>query len=215
MRPRALLFDWDNTLVDTWGVIHYALKVTFEAMGMEPWTLEQARQRVRQSARDAFPKLFGARAEEATEIFYGSYEKSHLAKLAEAPGAGAMLRRLADAEDLYLGVVSNKRGDLLRREAEHLGWAAFFGGIVGATDAPRDKPAPDAVDMALAGSGIRPGKEVWFVGDTDIDMVCAVNSGCLPVLVRAQGPAEGEFPGATPRVHVPDCAALADRVLSL
>ena len=39
VRPRALLFDWDNTLVDTWGAIHHALTVTFEAMGETPWTL--------------------------------------------------------------------------------------------------------------------------------------------------------------------------------
>jgi phosphoglycolate phosphatase len=28
-RPRAILFDWDNTLVDSWAVIHEALVVTF------------------------------------------------------------------------------------------------------------------------------------------------------------------------------------------
>ena len=57
--PKALLFDWDNTLVDTWSVIHHALAVTFEAFGRTPWTLEETRQRVRASARDAFPELFG------------------------------------------------------------------------------------------------------------------------------------------------------------
>ena len=78
VRPRALLFDWDNTLVDSWGAIHDALRVTFEAMGREPWTLEQTRQRVRRSAREAFPALFGARAEEAAGIFYQAFESDHL-----------------------------------------------------------------------------------------------------------------------------------------
>jgi len=42
-RPRALLFDWDNTLVDSWLVIHDALVVTFTAMGHEPWTLAETK----------------------------------------------------------------------------------------------------------------------------------------------------------------------------
>src|SRR5690606_3190282 len=55
--PRAILFDWDNTLVDTWGVLHRALAATFEAFGRRPWTLEETKRNVRASARDAFPEL--------------------------------------------------------------------------------------------------------------------------------------------------------------
>ena len=56
-KPRALIFDWDNTLVDTWPTIHEALRQTFEAMDVEPWTLDQTRQRVRRSMRESFPEL--------------------------------------------------------------------------------------------------------------------------------------------------------------
>ena len=68
-KPRALIFDWDNTLVDTWPTIHEALSHTFEAMGVEPWTLEQTRQRVRRSMRESFPELFGDRWTHARDIF--------------------------------------------------------------------------------------------------------------------------------------------------
>jgi phosphoglycolate phosphatase len=34
--PRAILFDWDNTLVDTWPTILDALNTTFEAFHMAP-----------------------------------------------------------------------------------------------------------------------------------------------------------------------------------
>ena len=54
VRPVALLFDWDNTLADTWPAIHHALAVTFRAMDREPWTFEETRARVRASARDSF-----------------------------------------------------------------------------------------------------------------------------------------------------------------
>ncbi len=215
IRPRALLFDWDNTLVDSWGAIHHALTVTFEAMGREPWTLEQTRQRVRRSAREAFPTLFGSRAEEATGIFYQAFESDHLETLEAKEGAEVLLHGLADAGGYYLAVVSNKRGDLLRREATRLGWNGYFERLVGANDAARDKPAVEAVQMALGVSGLAPGPEVWFVGDTDIDMVCAVNAGCLPVLLRDEPPGPGEFQGSEPGVHVAGCAQLLTAVRAI
>ena len=214
-RPRALLFDWDNTLVDTWPTIHHALSVTFQALDRTPWTFEETKARVRASARDSFPKLFGARAQEATEVFYRAYESGHLDKLEERPGTGAALSALAGQAGRYMAVVSNKKGDLLRREAAHLGWDRFFARLVGAQDAARDKPAPEAVTLALEGSGLAPGPEVWFVGDTDIDMQCAVNSGCIPVLVRPHPPHQGEFGDAAPRLHYPDCTALLGGLLAM
>lgn len=207
--PRALLFDWDNTLVDTWAVIHHALTATLKAVGHRSWSLEETRRRVRASARDSFPALFGSRAEEALAIFYDAFERDHLARLRARPGAEDMLRRLSDAE-LVLGVVSNKRGDLLRRESDHLGWTPLFHRLVGADDARRDKPAVEAVDLALEGSGVGRGRAVWFIGDTDIDMLCAVQAGCRPVLLRPEPPGPGEFGESEPQFHVACCEALVE-----
>lgn len=212
--PRAILFDWDNTLVDSWAVIHHAMTATFEAMGARPWTLEECRRNVRKSARDAFPDLFGERAEEAAAVFYRTYEADHLARLRALPGADAMLERLAEETDLLLGVVSNKRGHLLRLEAAELGWDRFFGSLVGANDAVRDKPAPEVVNHALAGSGIPAGPAVWLVGDTDIDILCAHNSGCTPVLLRREAPVAGEFGAVCLGGHADSCEAFARLVLA-
>ena len=41
-RPRALLFDWDNTLVDNWDVITDAMNAVYDAFGMPRWTIEEA-----------------------------------------------------------------------------------------------------------------------------------------------------------------------------
>ncbi len=209
IEPRALLFDWDNTLIDSWLALHHAIKATFEALGREPWTLDETRARVRASARDSFPVLFGDRAEEAMAIFYRTFEADHLEKLRERPGAGDMLGRLSGA-GYYLAVVSNKRGDILRREADALGWTPLFARLVGAGDAAHDKPASEPVHLALAGSGIAPDPRVWFVGDTDIDMTCAVNADCAPVLLREAPPGDGEFGAHAPVRHLESCAALAD-----
>ena len=78
-----------------------------------------------------------------------------------------------------------------------------------------DKPAVAPVEMALAGSGVSRGADVWFVGDTDIDMICAVNAGCTPILLRADPPGRGEFVTGCPARHVESCANLTDLVAQL
>lgn len=212
--PRAVLFDWDNTLIDSWVTIHEAMNTTLAAMGHETWTIDQTRERVRRSLREAFPERFGDRWEEAREIFYGRFRDVHLDLLAAMDGAEALLRVLA-GRGVYLGVVSNKLGEHLRGEAAHLGWDALFTRLVGATDAARDKPAPEPVTLALSGSGIAPGTEVWFVGDTGIDLECARNAGCLGILIRAAAPGAGEFEGCEPAAHFHGCDAMAALVRAL
>ncbi len=207
--PRAILFDWDNTLVDTWPIIHEALAVTFEAMGAPAWTFEETRRRVGRSLRESFPRLFGARWREAAEIYFQAYEARHLERLVAMPGAERMLGALRE-QGLYLAVISNKTGRYLRREAEKLGWSAYFSSLVGAGDAPRDKPAPDPVVLAMAGARVTPGPLVWFVGDSSIDMELAHGTGCVPVLLRERAPEETEFARHPPAMHLRSCDELVE-----
>ncbi len=83
---------------------------------------------------------------------------------------------------LFSVVVSNKKGPNLRQEIEHLGWTAFFDTIVGSDDAPRDKPHADPVLLAFEKSHLKPGPNVWFIGDSEIDLECAATTGCTAIL---------------------------------
>jgi phosphoglycolate phosphatase len=209
-RPRALLFDWDNTLVDSWETIHDALVVTFTAMGREPWTLQQTKLRVAKSLRDAFPPIFGARWKEAQTLYLDTFKATHLERLRPLDGAAELIAELAGA-GFYLGVVSNKTGDVLRREAEHLGWSPYFTRLVGAGDAARDKPHAAPVLLALDGSAIACG-QTWYVGDTALDMECAHNAGCLGVLLGARPLEDETFARFRPDLHFPGCAALGRHI---
>jgi phosphoglycolate phosphatase len=205
-RPRAILFDWDNTLVDSWSVIHDALVVTFKAMGHVPWTLEETKQRVRHSLRDAFPGLFGTRWEDARRLYLDAFTAIHLERLRPLAGAARLLGSLAE-DGYYLAVVSNKTGGLLRREAEHLGWSRYFRHMVGAGDASADKPHPAVILAALSDSGIDPAG-AWLVGDTALDIECAAAAGCVPVLLGAPDAIVAETPKVAPALCFSDCASL-------
>jgi phosphoglycolate phosphatase len=205
-RPRAILFDWDNTLVDSWVTIHEALNITMAAMDKPLWSMQETKEKVRLSLRESFPRHFGERWEEARRIYLDKFSAIHLDRLTVLPGRGELLQELA-GEGIYLGVVSNKTGALLRREADVLGWSALFGAIVGAGDAAADKPDTAPVRLALEPSGIAPGEMVWFVGDTGVDIECARNSGCVPVLLGGEMPEE-ELVRCAPRLVLSDCSSL-------
>ena len=205
-RPRAILFDWDNTLVDSWTTIHEALNIALAAMAKPLWSLKETKDRVRLSLRASFPVHFGDRWEEARQIYLDAFRAIHLERLSPLPGRAELLQCLA-AAGVFLGVVSNKTGSLLRRESDALGWSSLFGSIVGAGDAVLDKPDSAPVTLALEPSGIEAGERVWLIGDTGIDMQCALNSGCVPVLLGRDA-AEEEFDGCKPRLFFADCRSV-------
>lgn len=210
-RPRAVLFDWDSTLVDNWGAIARALELTFVAMGHVPWTEDEVKARAKKSLRDTFPVLFGDRSDDATRLFYDGFETVHLETLRALEGSPEILQRL-QALAIPVGIVSNKSGNYLRRETAHLGWDSYFHRIVGANDAPRDKPAPDPIHMALEGTGVSAGPGVWFVGDSAVDLACAHAAGCTAVLLHPQDPHPEDLSAHPPAFQFPGCLALLQQL---
>lgn len=180
-KPKAILFDWDNTLVDTWPLIHRAMNVVMKHMGHAEWSFDQVKSNVKHSMRDAFPELFGERWQEAATLYQQSYRSLHLEEIAPLAGAQEVLKRIK-AAGIYCAVVSNKRGPTLRLEVEQLGWQEYFLKTVGADDAERDKPHADPAIMALDGSGLAAVDGIWFVGDTGVDLECAHHIGASPIL---------------------------------
>lgn len=214
--PSAVIFDWDDTLIDNWESIHSALNATLTAMGHEPWPIEKTRKQVRQSMRNSFPPLFGDQWEKAAEIFYEHITAHHLKTLKVLPYAQEILQNIKNL-GLHLGIVSNKTGHLLREEVSHLGWESYFSHIIGAGDADKDKPQPDPIYLCMEGSGIATNHKewanIWFVGDAPSDVECAQNAGVTSVLLSEKPISEKEFKNLQPNIHVESLETL-DTLLS-
>ena len=211
-RPDVLLFDWDNTLVDGWAGIAAALNAAFTAFGKPTWTVEETKGRVRVALRESFPVIFGEENwEHARDIFYERFRADHLAHVTPMPGAA---EALAAAAGWPMGVVSNKAGRYLRAEVEHLGWSGHFGPVIGAGDATADKPDPAPILLALERMERRPGAEIWYLGDTALDMVAARAAGVTAVLV-GNASHDGGIERADPDLHVQSAHELAAWLKSL
>ncbi len=183
--PKTVIFDWDNTLVNAWPKLHDAISKAMVQLDMKPWTIEQVKSRMHRSSREFFPEVFGHTWEKAREIFYESYHKDsniHITPLDYATDTLDMLK----SQDVKMAIVSNKTGRYLRAEVEKLGWSKYFDSILGAYDLDEDKPSPKPVYHTLEKLGHETGLHNWFVGDTIVDVECAINSGCSPILFGEQ-----------------------------
>jgi phosphoglycolate phosphatase len=179
-KPHAVLFDWDNTLVDTWGVIHNAMNETLKHHDQPLWILEDLKKHAHQSSRDLFPDIFKDKCAQATAFFYEEINNTHLEQLEVLPYAKNLLEFLYE-QNIPMAVISNKRSGFVQKEVAHLGWNSFFQTVIGSGDAPRDKPHADPILLALEKMQLQPSLNHWYVGDTITDWQAAQDSGCQPI----------------------------------
>jgi len=181
--PRAVIFDWDNTLVDSWGAIAEAINYVRTRYGQPVWTMNEILSNCTRSARESFPDWFGDQWQVACDDYYAFFDKIRgRMGLHPTEGAHDLLLWLKEKEIPAL-VVSNKSGDYLRQEATQLDWNKYFVSIVGAHDAPRDKPSREHADHALKLAGLVAHPDIWFIGDSEADIACARNANLLPILI--------------------------------
>ncbi len=188
MKFKAVIFDWDGTLVDMFEQTYQAMNRCLVAMGREPWSREYAETQIGRPDDVLFPELFGDRAEEALAIYRQTHKDLAAASEGKPPptieGARELLHSLSQRPDVFIGIVSNKPGNMVRDELKLLGWDHYVHAVVGAGEAPQNKPHAAAMDAILAKSGkpIRP-DEVFYVGDSNTDRDFARNSGSKLLIV--------------------------------
>ncbi|CAO5680574.1 MAG: Phosphoglycolate phosphatase [Holosporales bacterium] len=186
-KPEAFIFDWDNTLSDAWDVMYEIINSVLLHFNKDPWTMDDVKIKTHRSARDFMPEIFGNNTNEAFEYlryYVTQKEAEHLKKLTPILGAKELLLFLND-HNIDAAILSNKQGARLRLEVEAMGLSAFFkGGIFGSLDFDYDKPHPFPVQKIKEKNNWED-KNIWFVGDTDVDITCAKNSNCVAVRIDA------------------------------
>ncbi len=180
--PKAILFDWDNTLIDSERSIYNVLNTILQAFQRPLFTYEEFAKLPPVSIRSFLNSVLPVDCQHKAEELYNHHARNlTLTPFSHVP----LLLEWVQAKTIPMGVVSNKDGTLLRRDVENLGWGHFFQAIVGANDTPEEKPSAVPLWHALELMQIPAGTDVWFVGDSMIDIACAVHAGCQPIGVGA------------------------------
>lgn len=180
-----VLFDWDGTLADNFSVIRDGLNYVHEHFSMPIWSDEEARQNIRLTARDLYSKTFDSDedVEKAIKLYLAYVDAKHLELIEPIKGSIEFVKKLKSV-GFRLGIVSNKTQRFLDKEVKQLGLEDQFDAVIGAGTAARDKPHPDSILYAIDKLNLEaePDK-VFYVGDTDTDMLAARRAGADGVFV--------------------------------
>ncbi len=130
-RPRAVLFDWDNTLVDSWDTIHDAMGHCFTQMGREPWSLAEVKARTRLSLIEAFPPIFGERWQEARQHLFRPFPRDPSRAHQAVARASRPARRAGGARRAARRCQQQDRRHFAPRRPSHFGWTPRFARLVG------------------------------------------------------------------------------------
>lgn len=215
IKPTAIIFDWDGTIVDTLDFVFKAHNHVREELGETPWTRDEFKEKTRFSSVQLYPVLYGARAQEAMDVLAKFMDENHLKpeNLALLPGAREFLDS-AQHISTPMGVLSNKKHPFLEREVDFMGLRQHFTSVVGAGFFDADKASGASLQQMLQGIGIAPGHDVWMVGDTLSDVLCARNAGCLSVLLHHDKDHAELIAAHKPEIIVRDMVALRQMVFS-
>lgn len=185
-RPKAILFDWDGTLVDSYDLLRDAHNHARQALGFETLGLNGFRPYFGKPREAIYLALYGDKGPEAKMLFEAFVKQHHRALIKPIHEAGRMLALVHDLK-IPMAIVSNKRRDFITQEVEALGWDQYFKVVLGAGDAGRDKPFPDPALKALEmlGFSTQDAQDLWYVGDTDMDMACAKGAGVPCIFISS------------------------------
>ena len=184
-KPKAMFFDWDGTLVDSFAFLHAAHNHTRAQFDMGQFTLEEFSGYFGQPREKLYTEIYGVEnIEEAKGYFESFVFANHIDGLKPMPGARALIEGLAQT-DIALGVVTNKKRELVEAEIKNYGWDEYFISVVGAGEAKADKPSSAPLIMALERAKLSDVdmNDIWFVGDTDNDLACSDEAGTQSILI--------------------------------
>ncbi len=183
-RPAAVFFDLDGTLVDTADDLAAPVNHMREARGLKPLPLEEYRPFASAGSRGLLHIGLGATTDDPdypalrTE-FLNRYEQEIAVHSRLFDGMPELLAWL-EANGIRWGVISNKLEYLVRRLVQQLGLGHRVALAYGGDTAPRAKPWPDPLKMALQETGLT-ARQCVYIGDDlrDIQAAHAVKAACL------------------------------------
>jgi phosphoglycolate phosphatase len=188
MKFRCVIFDLDGTLVDTIADIAASMNRALVLHGFPERAMEEYKKIVgwgiKKLARAALPEEARTKASADTDAeaiaaaasrFYAEKPLVHSKPYPGIPELLAELKR----KKIYTAVLTNKPDPVARLVVEGL-FPGAFAGIRGDTPGSKRKPDPAAAWEILVELGCTPGDTI-FMGDSEIDMETARNTGSFPL----------------------------------
>lgn len=179
---QAVLFDLDGTLTNTLEDIAFAMNRALGRHGLPQHPVDAYRYMVGNGARVLARRAVGgetALAESVQQAYQAYYERHNLVHTRPYAGIPALLAGL-QAKGLKLCVFSNKPHADTCHVVAHFFPETEFAVVRGQQEGVPVKPDPTGALLVAKALGIPP-ESFLYLGDTDVDMLCARQAGMHPV----------------------------------
>jgi len=183
---RAVIFDCDGVLFDSWHANIAFYNAIRAALGLPPMDRAWEDRAHFLAAASVLEEMFGhdpALAADARRVFESTDYEPFFDLMVPAPGLFDVLAALRPA--WRLGMATN-RGATLPGVMRRFGLDAWLDAAVGVLDVARPKPAPDMIEECLSRLGVPPSAAV-YVGDAESDRLAARAAGVEFVAVGDAG----------------------------
>jgi phosphoglycolate phosphatase len=198
VRYRAVLFDLDGTLVDSYPALTEAVNFARSEHGLGELSDARIRDFVGEGIEKFLERTFGSMdiPPGFRATFEARYDVICCAQSKVLAGVESTLAALS-AFGVPMAVCTNKPTCFSKKILDSLGLSRHFRAIVGPDLAGSRKPDPRHLLFTLAATECQPA-EALFVGDMIIDVCAARNSGIrVAVVATGSSPAE-ELKAANP-----------------
>jgi phosphoglycolate phosphatase len=186
MGPILIVFDCDGTLADSQHIITEAMRFAFQSAGLvapeRSSVLRIVGLSLDEAATALAPDQCQAKRDEVVRVFQEWSTALRLKANAREPlfpGAASLLRKLAEREDVILGLATGKSRRSVARIIEQNELRGIFTTIQTADEAP-SKPHPAMLFQAMKETGASPEATI-MIGDTSYDMQMAVSANVASI----------------------------------
>ena len=177
---KVLVFDLDETLIESKGAILDFFRELYETLGL---AFPESQAELFYTAPEAgflerlFPDPEHLERARAFKAEYG--RERYLDKITPKPQA---LETVAALSGRYRLAVATNRGASTTRVLERLGFAPYFSLVLHAASQEFAKPHPAIMQAVYAHFAVTP-DELYFIGDSQVDVETARNGGARVVIV--------------------------------
>jgi 2-phosphoglycolate phosphatase len=184
MPYRAVLFDFDGTLADSFAAITASTNSVRASYGLPPLSESVVREYVGYGLPHLIEKLVpGAALAEAVDRYREHHPSVMRAGTRLMPGVAETLANL-HRRNYRMGVCSNKHVSFTKELIDSFGFVNVMQAVLGPEDVGgRAKPDPAMLLLAMDQMGVNRGEAV-YVGDMAIDVHTGQAAGVAVWLVR-------------------------------
>lgn len=172
---RAVLFDFDGTLADSYPAIAASVNHVRGWHGLPPLPVAEVKRHVGRGPNYLIEHTVPGSDAADVDRYRAHHPSVMIEGTALLPGAREAIDSLHRAGKA-IGLCSNKPVKFSTELLRHFGFGEKFGVILGPELVPAPKPAPDMLQLALRRLELR-AEEVLYVGDMTVDIDTARAAG--------------------------------------